>query len=569
MPSISVPNSFFISERNTIYNDWRAAFWRELLSNAVDAGSSRIMIQTKFDAAKLRVDVIDNGSGMSRDVLENVYMRLGASTKGGGEAIGGFGRARILTCFSQDNYRIRSSNFIATGNGAEYEIKETDNHVRGCAVSVMMPENEATAIYRKLEDVLRESSLRCAVMLKLDMNAPENIYLRHSEPDFPGELGENGWSRFKNWSRTGRLFDTLQDERGPWAELFVNEGAKASKHRAIVRVDGMAMYSEYLAAPAQVTINLMPSRAREILTASRDAIRGEFREALQGMFQRISSERLSAFKAKPVEPTITLMRTADTLFRDGLQLGPRPIVEAAPQKPWSAAETHDIQSLAPSAGPEGQKTEERGLAPGQEEDGQVQYPGLKFPLFVYLADPTPAQRQASSRYDGDTWIQPGGEGRNAELLFAAWTAAVSHCLAKLSEIQPDIFWTERGNWAPGFVFDRSMLACYKAGELIENLFLVNPVDENGAARFKLSDPASVKELIAEAIHEVAHLASERHDENFASVMTRLVAGIRDRDIERDIKEGLDQMRQWQNQRAEILERFTPSPALSESISPSM
>ncbi len=47
MPSISVPNSFFISERNTIYNDWRAAFWRELLSNAVDAGSSRIMIQTK------------------------------------------------------------------------------------------------------------------------------------------------------------------------------------------------------------------------------------------------------------------------------------------------------------------------------------------------------------------------------------------------------------------------------------------------------------------------------------------------------------------------------------------
>lgn len=570
MPSISVPNSFFVSERNTIYNDWRSAFWRELLSNAIDAGSSRIMVQTKFDAGKLRVDVVDNGSGMSRDVLENVYMKLGASTKGGTDAIGGFGRARILTCFSQDSYRIRSSNFVVTGSGADYDIRETDNHVRGCAVSVTMPENEATAIYRRLEDVLRESSLRSAVLLKLDMHAPAGLYLREAGDDFPGEADANGWSRFKGWSRTGRLFDSLHDSAGLWADLFVNEGAKANKHRAIIRVDGMAMYSEYLAAPAQVTINVTPARAREILTASRDGIRGEFREVLQGMFQRISSECVTAFNAKPAEPTLNLRRTSDTLFPDGLKLDPKGTTTASAyiSAPEPDGELRDMSAARGEDSPSQSGLSDLASSPASSEP-EVSYPGLKFPLVVYLADPTPAQRQASSRYDGQTWIEPGGEGRNAELLFAAWTAAVSHALGKLAEISPQSFWGRQGGWAPGFVFDRHMLACYKPGEVIENTFLVNPVDQNGVARFKLSDPASMKLLIAEAIHEVAHLASHRHDETFASVFTALVGAIRDRDIERDIRDGLDEMRQWQNRRSEVQEMIALGHAVIQGPEPSI
>lgn len=179
MPSISVPPSFFVSERNSVYANWRSAFWRELLSNSLDAGASRIRVRTAFRDGKLSVDVIDNGHGMTREVVEQVYMRLGASTKDGSGGIGGFGRARILTCFSQDSYSIRSSDFLVTGQGASYDIHPASASVRGCAITVQMPQREARHLYASLQDVLRQSSLRAAVEVKLDMVAPEvSISLR-------------------------------------------------------------------------------------------------------------------------------------------------------------------------------------------------------------------------------------------------------------------------------------------------------------------------------------------------------------------------------------------------------
>ena len=117
MKSIAVPKSFFESERNHVYARWTAAFWRELLSNSVDAEASRIVIRTRFDKDRnYVVDFIDNGTGMDRDTVENVYMCLGASTKGEGSAgIGGFGRARLLTCFSHEAYRIRTRDIVVKG----------------------------------------------------------------------------------------------------------------------------------------------------------------------------------------------------------------------------------------------------------------------------------------------------------------------------------------------------------------------------------------------------------------------------------------------------------------------
>ena len=88
---------------------------------------------------------------------------------------------------------------------------------------------------------------------------------------------------------------------------------------------------------------------------------------------------------------------------------------------------------------------------------------------------------------------------------------------------------------------------------ISHGLLLNPVDAAGRARFKLSDPASMKTLIAEAIHEVSHVAGDRHDECFASTMTNLVAAIRDREIERDIRDEMERMRDWQRLRQDAIE----------------
>ncbi len=94
---------------------------------------------------------------MSHDVLEDVYFRLGETTKGGsGEngsaSIGGFGRARLLTCFAQEAYTIRTQNVAAFGSGAEYHIDTTDAWHVGCefVIDVHLPTmnaNPRPAVY--------------------------------------------------------------------------------------------------------------------------------------------------------------------------------------------------------------------------------------------------------------------------------------------------------------------------------------------------------------------------------------------------------------------------------------
>ena len=57
------------------------AFYRELVQNAIDAGSPRVEVTLGFEAGHVRVRVADRGSGMTRDILENQLLVLFRSTK--------------------------------------------------------------------------------------------------------------------------------------------------------------------------------------------------------------------------------------------------------------------------------------------------------------------------------------------------------------------------------------------------------------------------------------------------------------------------------------------------------
>ncbi|MBA2538403.1 MAG: ATP-binding protein [Deltaproteobacteria bacterium] len=59
------------------------AFYRELVQNAIDAGSPSVEIKLEYDpsANVLRVAVRDRGEGMTRDILENQLLVLFRSTK--------------------------------------------------------------------------------------------------------------------------------------------------------------------------------------------------------------------------------------------------------------------------------------------------------------------------------------------------------------------------------------------------------------------------------------------------------------------------------------------------------
>src|SRR3546814_14848485 len=98
--SIAIPREYFVKERRELYADWILAFWREMFQNALDAGARKIRIGMEAVSGvsgqpTVRITFLDNGKGMSRDTLEQVFFRLGSSTKNADmTTIGGFGRDR-------------------------------------------------------------------------------------------------------------------------------------------------------------------------------------------------------------------------------------------------------------------------------------------------------------------------------------------------------------------------------------------------------------------------------------------------------------------------------------------
>jgi len=494
MPQISVPKEFFRSERDTVYADWRSAFWREFISNSVDAGAKSIKIRTRYaDNGDLRVDFADDGCGMDRDLIENVYMRLGSSTKAGTDSVGGFGRARLLTCFSHERYKIRSCNIVVEGEGADYTIRETQTHVRGTAVSVDLEAKHSYGLMRGLRNVLKQSSIRLPIVMDLIGSDPSGAPLNPFQDD-EIQARDSGAFRFTGWSRKGKHFADLADDKGPWAHLHVSRGATAVKSRAVVRVDGIAMYDEHISAPVQVTVDLVPDRSREVLTASRDSIRGEFRTELMKFF---SLDRTARMQRREVAPSTS--------------------AQAREQRP-----------------------EER----------------LRLPVALYIDNPSSAQRATIARYRPDTWSEPGGTGRNAELLHAAWTGACRYMLEKLSELDPTFGAYGEEKWVTGFIFDENLRGLHKAFDGVRHGILMSPVDRDGRQAYKLSDPASLKRLGILAAHEVVHCVNDWHDERYATLFTNLVAETSDRDMLKAMGDEMSLTRDWQKARSEPQQQKT-------------
>jgi hypothetical protein len=541
MPSVAVPHDFFLSERRSAYADWQGTFWRELISNAVDAGASRLHVRTRFAPdGGLLIDLADNGTGMSRDTVENVYMRLGASTKRDEAGIGGFGRARILTCFSQRDYRIRTSNLVVTGRGGDYEIRETGASVKGCAISVTAEPEEARRLTRALTRVLRQSRLRVAVTAELAGEAPDGRTLLTD--DERAHWSEEG--RFRGWTRPGSHVRTLTDETGPWAEIRVSRGDKAMHETSIIRVNGMAMHDDHLAARAQVIVELNPQRAREILTSARDGIRAPWRHELQKLYAEVASEAQSALRSKRQEKRTVLIPTRG----GGAGLAPpRPAETPAARFAPQEARRNDDRAREEPLAFSGTLEDSRGPVGDPLLDELIAIrnaiPGARLDVGIHVDAPTPGQRAAVKRFLPETWAAPGGDGRNAELLHAAWTGACRHALDALVRVSPYAF-TEEDRWVTGFVFDERTGACHTSVGEVRHGLLLNPVDETGKTAFRLKSREDLRRLGALACHEVAHCVHSWHDESFANLLTRLQYETSERGFDKAIRDEVAATRDW-------------------------
>ena len=455
--TISLSPRFFENELKA-YSDWREAFWRELIQNSVDAGCRNISIRFAGSSDEPEVIFRDDGPGMSQETLRDVYFQLGASTKGAGD-IGGFGRARMLTCFAHSSYWVKSRDYMATGCGASFQIAANpDSFTDGCEVGVrLLNSGGDIAMKSRLVSFLSTCQLDCRVMVE----------------------GEE----FAAWAYRYRKSGELS-----FAGIHVN---RSQPPQILVRVNGVAMFTRWTSAKARIILEIPADVARNVLTSNRDGLRHRYQEEFDRYLEKLSADCNSAVKER-FAPLKTFFGQATRTIR-------RKSAATKLCTPLPVPAPHlSIPVPLPRLGP--------------PTDVSFEPSGSSLPEFVLYTDCQSRKLRAAAK----RFTPQAIAGTRRERLLTGWTCACEIALGALLDI------TGGGSidFAPGFVFSDDAKAVCISGDGIHSL-LLRPVDENGRSAYSVSAPSTAHQLLAAAAHEAAHVIHSCHNEDFAATLTEL------------------------------------------------
>lgn len=492
MRSITVPHQFFIDERKKLYN-WKPDFWRELLQNSVDAGSSRIDVSfTDCGGGQIQVDVSDDGCGMTRDVLERVYFALGETTKTGGGSIGGFGRARIMTCFGHDRYEIETLTNHVRGVGGEYMIDDID-YQNGCIVRVWMSDTSVEDMKGHLTNYLRSCSFdRFGVMVRIDNNI------------------------FSNYLDRGRRVRELS-----FAGIYVNRSGPYM-NSVIFRVGGLTMFSRYVNCKKQVVVEISPDMAREVLSSNRNSFVEKARIEVDRWIDELVIDDKSALRNRNREVR-QIVKGSGSFVMNSSRKNQEPNQRVGKSGSTSSIEVKGQFEYSKSAALYQVEKAER------EDVYREPMPGSKFvnDIFdVLIINETydSSMDKVVERYHPQNWTyeiknENGNQalyrrGREAYRLLIAWKIAVEEALRILVEE----FDTGPLSWTVGWVFgDYSGCHVEMNGN---HVFCLNPVDGT-KSKYGLSNRDDLLVLLSIAKHEAAHARVDIHNETWGYTLTRI------------------------------------------------
>ena len=457
---------FFENELKA-YSDWRDAFWRELFQNSVDAGSRNICVTFQGNPREPEVIFCDDGGGMSQETLKDVYFRLGESTKGDGD-IGGFGRARMLTCFAHQNYWVKSRDYLATGIGAAYQISPTpDEFTWGCQIGVRLFNcGGDIAMKERLVAVLSTCQLDCSVVVD----------------------GEE----FNSWAHRYRKAGDIS-----FAAIHVN---RSQEPQILVRVNGVAMFTRWTSAKARIILEIPADIARTVLTSNRDGLRHKFQEEFDRYLEKLSIDCNSSVKERFSPQKTYFGRATRTIRRPASKataIPPAIPENGAVPVPYRATPAFEARL---------------GLATLVNHHDVAE----SLPQFVLYTDCKSRKLLAASK----KFTADAIAGTRRERLLAGWTCACEIALEALLFLQNrDYFQFETG-----FVFSDGAKAVCHSADGVHSL-LLRPVDESGCLAYNISNPSTAFELLAIAAHEAAHTVHSCHNEDFSSTLTAIFGRI--------------------------------------------
>ena len=519
---VKIGPKFFANELK-VYRNWVEAFWRENIQNSFDAKAPRIdiTIAAEIDGTT-EVRFVDNGVGMDRNTLENIYFTLGETTKTG-NSVGGFGKARILTCFAQKKYTLRTHKLYVEGCGADYTIEETETFQNGVDLRVEVFTN-GKDLLQPLANYLKRSHLNgCSVYI-------------------------NG-QRWTEWTYKNKL-----ERRLSFANVYTNKSKEAG---ILVRVNGVHMFSPYTSAPFLVIVEIDEDKSRKVLQASRDGLLNEFQSELESFVAELNINKQSALRpkknkstkyvgtgtfksrrSKQKEAEQEVEEFVNTLAKNDLTIPDTAVaslIKASPEKRrefiQAALKEHNlIEAEAPAIK----------HSNGFEDKEDAEQVELDMELFNVLIDDdtsNPKIRKVIETYYPQNWDllgkngfrndkRYGGEARSFRAgvekykLLVLWKAACEYAIRLMQDNLQ--YGSEEISWGVGFTFSDSAQAKFsRDGDGIEYL-LINPCKNNGNMRFGISNKRDLIKMISLASHEVCHIVYGDHDERFANLLNDLL-----------------------------------------------
>jgi len=471
MPQIQISRDYFHRVVKNDYSDYQEAIVREFLQNSVDAGADNVHFN--FDMSNYKLEVIDDGCGMDRTVLEEKLLCLGGTFKGEGDSIGGFGKAKEVLFFCWDGYMIETGNLRVHGKGSEYQIDEMPINVKGTRCVIHLGGEHETR-------EIREKAY---------------VFLNTCGPSAKMHVDGNEISPLKVF-RSRRKTD--------WGKMYVRD---VNYNRCLVRKSGVTMFNRYVSYNEGTVVFELSGHPTEYLVANRDSLKSTYGRELDTFIDALGkNKRLAELQTKDLveyyrsdkQIAIKDLEDDDTtkVFAQAIDLGiveESDTLEVAVAKMRAAVQDEQVCDSV--------RLDYKDVLLKQLLDDFWGYDCF----VVYKDGKKPSFKLKSNK---------------AKKLFTAWTRIVEQ-LAEDIVHNPDFFGSDvyskrildkvkSNKLVTGFVFDETVKGMMKTVGEDKTAILLNPVKYRLTNRWHIT----LWHLITVAVHEMAHFVSSYHDEVF-------------------------------------------------------
>lgn len=530
--------------------DWEETWWREAIQNAVDAGATQIDCSVEeMPDGQMKVSCVDNGSGMSKEVLYDAFLVEAGTTKGY-ESTGGFGMAKELLFVAWGYWEVHTRNMLVTGRNDMHQEEPTEApYLQGTRLTAVMPADKYTSIAHAMAYV-------------------QKCYLPYIRVTMNG----NPFTETK--LAHGDEIDSFEEDGEVWSRLYYAKGQKRDAHdttlagRILVRAkstrEDKYLYMFYVWGAEKVKGQLIleiVGDTKKLLTDNRQGFSSyRTRQQISNKVSQLASDTSSGLRKKekkdrekdfPFQGTgklradvrdkqkIMAAACAETLGNvggmepQGKQVG-KTAREFSPEQVQQVieamknfADTEDLVEASEGADPGDLQLRVtvdiaeilmKALAPRGPTDVQNIVKQMAWePDFIL-------------RRENDEWhipkrFYPETMSSPVRKLARYWAEMCRFVMMLLGSGKP---------FGVGFVFDDGSQhpeGSYKVAAYYnrngEEWLLLNPFahPRENDDLLKLSSQDDLNQLFASAVHECTHMVNDAHDhdESFAAALTGNVA----------------------------------------------